>query len=161
MEDFLPALPVDAHPVPAADAVGQLPSLGYKSKAEVQQWALATATEWLDNHNTFRTLADLVRLKEALSIMEPLFREAASKEMSGKRDAFYGLELEKRNGATTWDYSNDPTWKQIEKVRKDHEAYLRTLKKPTEVRDEETGEVVTFYPPIPKYGRDVLAVSLK
>ncbi|GAB3975575.1 hypothetical protein GCM10028806_33440 [Spirosoma terrae] len=149
--DFLPALPV----LPILEGIEP------KSKEEIQSWAMERVTELLAWQNTFKVLDSLTRLKEILTVMEPIVREAASTEMAGKRDAFYGITLEKRNGAVQYDFSTDPTWVQLDKAKKDLEKYLKKLTGPAQETDPETGEVTTFYPPAKTYGKDSLAVSLK
>lgn len=100
------------------------------------------------------------KLKEALTLAEPSAFEAAS-QWSEKTFKVEGAEIQKKNAAGKWDYSNIPQYskakeriKQIEELAK--QAYA--AKKSNSVIVDENGEVVD--PPVYTEGRAIISVRL-
>ncbi len=92
------------------------------------------------------------RIREG--IRENVLNEAANYEAKFE---LFGNSLEKAEFATRYDYtvSNDPEWNQLDAIfktadanRKEREKFLRSLTKPMDVLDRETGELVTIRPPL-------------
>ncbi len=86
-------------------------------------------------------------------------KELNENELSLDIDKFetHGYKFAKKEAGTKYDFSNcnhprltDLYAKEtkINKEKKDIEALLKTLKNPTTIVDEETGDIVTINPPI-------------
>lgn len=95
--------------------------------------------------------------------------DSASDKYSEKSFEVFGARLEKGDTWTEYDYHTcaDPEWerfrvdeKSAANSRKEREKFLRTLKEPMTVVDEESGEVYQIKPPL-KRSTSGLKVFLK
>ena len=100
------------------------------------------------------------KLKEVMPLVEPLAYEAAS-HWSEKTFVVMGAEIQKKNAAGKWDYSNIPQYakakeqvKSIEELAK--QAYAS--KKHGSVIVDANGEVVE--PPLYTEGKSIISVKL-
>jgi hypothetical protein len=86
-------------------------------------------------------------------------KELNENELSLDIDKFetHGYKFAKKEAGTKYDFTNcnhprladlSVKEKEINKEKKDIEALLKTLKNPTTIVDEETGDIVTINPPI-------------
>jgi len=86
-------------------------------------------------------------------------KELNENELSLDIDKFetHGYKFAKKEAGTKYDFSNcnhprltdlSVKEKEINKEKKDIEALLKTLKNPTTIVDEETGDIVTINPPV-------------
>lgn len=100
-------------------------------------------------------------------IRENINSEAA--KFSEREIEMFGARLEKSEVGTKYDYAStgDVVWetrdssvKAAESLRKEREAFLRTLRQPMTVVDESTGEVTQIKPPL-KRSTTFVKVSLK
>jgi hypothetical protein len=75
----------------------------------------------------------------------------------GKNYARFGAVLTQTELGVKWDYSNcnDPeltklqqAFNESKKALEDRQKYLKTLKKSQTIVDEDSGEIVTIYPPV-------------
>lgn len=101
------------------------------------------------------------------SIKENLLREAG--KYSEKKFNAYGFEVEKTEVATKYDYSTcgDPIYnqrlqifKEAEKQLKERAEFLKSLREPLVLVDDESGEVARIVPPL-KTSQDGLKFSMK
>lgn len=93
--------------------------------------------------------------KVAESAIAPEVEREAAKY--GKSFDFMGAKCEWVPTYTEYDYSRDVTWATLRDAveaavekRKQREAFLKTVKDPMKLVDEETGEVMQIYPPVKK-----------
>ncbi len=75
--------------------------------------------------------------------------EAAEKYGKGKF-GLNGAEYEVKEMGVKYNYEHcgDPKWKRLKEDLKDRETLLKSLKESMAMVDEETGEVITIYPPL-------------
>lgn len=68
------------------------------------------------------------------------------------------VSLTTQNGRAFYDFKvcNDPVFESLKDELKAREEMLKSLTKPTEIPDEETGEVLLLNPPIKKQGISVV-----
>lgn len=71
------------------------------------------------------------------------------------------VSLQTQNTRAFYDYKNcnDPVYIELlssQNKLKEREKYLQSIKKTTDVVDEETGEVITINPPIKKQGQTIV-----
>lgn len=134
--------------------------LGMASKKELVSIAQATIKERIDS-GLYDPLQDFIYVKRIVEFGAALLdslKKSAIKEAAKYEKGFTlsGAKVELYQNSS-WDYSVDPTWskvnEQVQKLSKwleEHEKYLKTLQAPKAVPDEETGEVITYYPPVQK-----------
>ena len=143
-----------------SDIIPLQESIPYKKK-EIEAWALELIQRKLETENTFKLLGEITRLKEMIVVVDPVIRRAAIQEMSSKKDAYHGMELETRGGKKTYDFTVDPVWVRINAMLKGHESRLKALKSATKIADPETGEEYLAQIIPVRQGDDILAVTLK
>lgn len=94
---------------------------------------------------------------------------SAAGKFSEREIEMFGAKLEKSEVGVKYDYAStgDAIWEQrdagvnaAESLRKEREAFLRTLRQPMTVVDESTGEVTQIKPPI-KRSTSFVKVHLK
>jgi len=105
----------------------------------------------------------LAAFKQVEKIQEKIketLRTAAVSEMSkyGEKEVTkYGMTFEPMEAGVSYDYSvcNDPELTQLQEVLAKYQAklktrqtFLRALKEPVEIVDEDTGEITKLYPPV-------------
>jgi len=69
--------------------------------------------------------------------------------------SYHGVEM-KVKCKGDWDYSNDAEWVRLKNLLKDREEFLKGVKESFNQVNEETGEVVTIFPPIRKWSKDFI-----
>ena len=94
----------------------------------------------LETHSMLHTIQEIAKALKA-TITEHLMDEIQHEE-----DVFtrYGYDIQKMEVGTRYDYSRDAKWQELDKAKKEHEKFLKGLRK--EMVDPDTGEV--FTPPI-------------
>jgi hypothetical protein len=111
-------------------------------------------------------------LRKALDNIDTQIKDSvyseATKYPEKKFEAFGGV-VEKAETGVSYSYSDchDPVWHdltaQAELIKsklKDRETFLKTLKEPITMVDEQTGETTKIYPPVKK-GQEFIKVSFK
>jgi len=110
--------------------------------------------------NPLQLLVMLRALEKTTETVIDCIRENINTEASkySEREInLYGATLEKSEVGAKYDYAstNDVIWEQrdaavkaAESLRKEREAFLRTLREPMTVVDESTGEVTQIRPPL-------------
>jgi hypothetical protein len=106
---------------------------------------------------------ELLVMLRSLEAVSELVREDIEENVLKEADKYsekviqqYGARIEKREVSVKYAYpsSQDVQWEQLDSQiatlqfkRKQREEFLRTLKEPLTVVDEETGEVTKIHPP--------------
>lgn len=130
------------------------------TKSELIQLSEAYIDQLLADKPTLEVLETVTRLTMVLDVMTRKVREKTKQEYTGNPGQYKNIQIEFRGGRKTYDFSNDETWKQLQKVIKEHESFLKTLKQVTTVVDEETGESTSFAPPVVKQSDTTMVVNL-
>lgn len=106
---------------------------------------------------------------ESFKQLETDIRPIAEEESYGKGYVKHGVSVEEKMNGVKYDFSNcgDKEWEEINaefeaiKLRKEkRETFLKTLTKPLELVDTDTGETYTIHPPI-KSGKIGLTLTIK
>ncbi|PRY38517.1 hypothetical protein CLV58_109244 [Spirosoma oryzae] len=130
------------------------------SKAEIEQVAGNYIAARIASEPTLGLLEQIERAEIALNVMKARVRETVRTEYRNQGGSYGGIQLRFSPGRKTYDFSNDPEWVQLDEAKKQRETYLKALKTPQTLVDEETGETTRICPPIIKQGDDILSVSL-
>lgn len=100
-------------------------------------------------------------LEKVMENIKPVLDEMARSEAEkhGKSFEIMGAKVELREAGTRYDYSSCgyPKWersaaelKAKQEEVKGHEKFLQSLKGSMTIADEDTGEIITIYPPVKK-----------
>jgi hypothetical protein len=90
-------------------------------------------------------------------LLDKMARDEA--ELHGKSFDYMGAKVELREAGTRYDYSGCgfPKWERAnaelkakQEEVKVHEKFLQSLQGPIVIADEDTGEIITIYPPVKK-----------
>jgi hypothetical protein len=146
----------------ASSALSILP----KTAKEIKSFGLKLVDEI--NNGTINPL-ELARYKKSLEVLfeaikEPL-RDASLEEAAkygSKEFDFLGAIYKTAEYGTKYDYeaTGDPVWKDLNEKKKDRENFLKSLKEKHTYVDEETGDVITIYPPV-KTSTTSVSVTIK
>lgn len=116
-----------------------------------------------------KALINAAKFKYIGTELEKLIRPIVEEKQREKSITLYYAEINRKQTGVKWDYSNcnDPIWNEhvinfefYKKEMADREAFLQTIKSPTPIIIEETGEVVTINPPI-RTAKDGIEIKLK
>lgn len=111
------------------------------------------------NFDSLKGLILAAKGKALFTDLEKELRPLAENDYLNKLEKGYAahdVNIEQAPTKTDYDYSvcNDPEWENLDGVvkantelKKHREAFLKTLKKPMEIVDRDTGETYTIYPP--------------
>ena len=117
---------------------------------------------YLDPHDTYIAFKKVEKFVETIL---PFIKEHIDETKLSVAYKKHGVSLTAQNGRPTWDYSNcgdvihrdlSRTLKETQSEVKEREKFLQSITKPTEVADEETGEVVMLNPPIKRQSLNVI-----
>lgn len=104
------------------------------------------------NINPIELKIRLKWIERLIDAIDKPIKDAVLREASkfGKRFEHNGFRIEETETGTSYDYSNDVIWNTLKEKIKEREAFLKTLKEPLSIVDEETGEITICVPPIKK-----------
>lgn len=123
----------------------ELAPLATKSKAEITELAQKQIAYIKENGDAENTFAFLKKCSTLLDLVTDGVKEDAMTAIGRGSDYFHGVKMTVES-RTTYNYSNDPIWKNLQKQMKERESLLKAIKEPIEVLDPESGEVVKVYP---------------
>jgi len=123
----------------------ELAPLATKSKSEITELAQKQIDYIKENGDAENTFAFLKKCSTLLDLVTDGVKEDAMTAIGRGSDYFHGVKMTVES-RTTYNYSNDPIWKNLQKQMKERESLLKAIKEPIEVLDPESGEVVTVYP---------------
>lgn len=123
----------------------ELAPLATKSKVEITELAQKQIDYIKGNGDAENTFAFLKKCSTLLDLVTDGVKEDAMTAIGRGSDYFHGVKMTVES-RTTYNYSNDPIWKNLQKQMKERESLLKAIKEPIEVLDPESGEVVTVYP---------------
>lgn len=135
-------------------------------KGRAEQAVQAVKDGWVD---PIEASIMIKKTEAVLDYMKEEIKPLALSKMVEKSNSLYGVDITKSMFGVKYDYSvcQDPIWDELnlqkidlDKALKAREAFLKTLEKPKKELIEETGEVVTLYPPI-KTGTEGLTLKVK
>lgn len=127
----------------------ELAPLATKSKAEIAELAQKQIDYIKENGDAENTFAFLKKPIELFELVIDGIKGDAMTAIGRGSDYFHGVKMTVES-RTTYNYSNDPIWKSLQKLMKERESLLKAIKEPIEVLDPESGEVVVVYPAIKK-----------
>lgn len=128
-------------------------------KKEIQELAVSQARQMLEKakEDPLKLRIYIKRMIEFLSVYDKEIDEAVREEaekFGEKSFKLEGAKIELAEVGVKYDYSKSPLWieydkrhKEIEEIKKDHEKFLKSLKEPMTMVDENTGETIKLYPP--------------
>ena len=131
------------------------------SKKELEVWADYQIQEMIASQPTIPLLEQVKRIQTVASVMEEALREAVKKEYAGNPGNYQGLHIAFTGGRKKLDYSRDVVWNRLATQLSDREELLKGLKEPIQVFDEQTGELLTAYPPLVTYGKESISITLR
>lgn len=124
------------------------------------------------NIDTLTVLARIEFLSQVLDAAKAVIRERANDELDlygpeAKTGVVkHGVTFKHKETAVKYDFSNVDFWNQLKQeeevhtnTRKEFESFLKTIKKPTEIADPETGEMIKVAPPI-KSSKTTVEITL-
>lgn len=126
------------------------------SKKEITQMAEAMMTN-ADSINVIKLAAQSAKFQHLASeidknIKEHLFSDL--RKFEGSKTTAYGIDFSEMEGGVKYDYSETESWCKIQfeidrlkEKQKEVETFCKALKTPAKMLDEETGELMDFYPP--------------
>lgn len=123
----------------------ELAPLATKSKVEITELAQKQIDYIKENGNAENTFAFLKKCSTLLDLVTDGVKEDAMTAIGRGSDYFHGVKMTIES-RTTYNYLNDPIWKNLQKQMKERESLLKAIKEPIEVLDPESGEVVVVYP---------------
>jgi len=132
---------------------GQILDLSKKEIAQMAESFMANA-DAIDTVKLAAQLAKFTLLSAEMDkhLKEHLFADLR-KHKDGKLSAF-GVDFSEMEGGVKYDYSETETWcklqfeiDRLKEKQKEVEAFCKALKSKTSTLDEETGELMDFYPP--------------
>ena len=132
---------------------GQILDLSKKEIAQMAESFMANANA-IDTVKLAAQLAKFTLLSAEMDkhLKEHLFADLR-KHKDGKLSAF-GVDFSEMEGGVKYDYSETETWcklqfeiDRLKEKQKEVEAFCKALKSKTSTLDEETGELMDFYPP--------------
>ena len=131
---------------------------GPSNGAEIESFALQTIAQIEDGeYSALELFIKCKAFQKSIDLILQGVEESAINEAQreGKSFAKYNASVSIREMGTKWFYdkTNDPTIKEIQEEKadiieqeKDRQTFLKSLKFPTVVLNEETGELVQIFP---------------
>jgi hypothetical protein len=132
---------------------GQILDLSKKEIAQMAESFMANA----DSINTVKLAAQLAKFQLLASEMDKHIKEHLFVDLRQNKDSklsAFGVDFSEMEGGVKYDYSETESWcklqfeiDRLKEKQKDVEAFCKALKSKTSTLDEETGELMYFYPP--------------
>lgn len=99
-----------------------------------------------------KVLAMSKKMEYVVKRINERIKEATERELAkhGEKANLFSCEMAYVPTYTKYDFSNDRKWEELNKAIKEREEFLKALKMPVTVVDDETGEIITVRPPIKK-----------
>jgi hypothetical protein len=125
---------------------------------ELNPLELAIRMKWMEDY-----------MKEAKEAIRPHVLTSVNKYTKGEEIACYGSRIEPMEAGTRYDYSGcgDVVWNELQKAKEAHdklikerEKFLQSIKGQQTLVDDSTGEVYTVFPP-KKTSTSTYKVTLK
>ena len=123
-----------------------------ENKEQINSFA-QSITEYVKSgeEDPIRIAARIKAAVNSLNLIQKSIEEdvkVEAEKYSEKTIEFDGLVIEKGSKSTyKYDVCNDPYLTNATKVKKDRETFLKALKEPTTIVDEDTGETFELFPP--------------
>lgn len=117
------------------------------SKVELEQLSSKQADEIILSGAAEKSWAFLSKLEYLIKQTKERIEESAIDEIEKGNDFGFGVKMKIFERETT-SYKNSKEWLKIDGKRKDFEKFLKSLKTPVTLLDEETGEIVQHEPPV-------------
>lgn len=134
-------------------AAGQIVDL---SKKEITQMAEVLIVN-VDSINIIKLAAQSAKFQLLASEMDKHIKEhlfTDLRKFEGSKTSAYGIDFSEMEGGVKYDYSETESWvnlqNQIDALKekqKEVETFCKALKASVKMLDEETGELMDFYPP--------------
>lgn len=129
------------------------------TKFQTQELGFDFADELIRTKTPQEAASEITRLKAFIEVVDTRIREELKFVPPGE---YYGCQISIKKGRTTWDYSTDPEWRELQEQIKLREKFLQTLKAPIEYIDDESGEIsVLAMPPIKKESEPSISITIK
>jgi hypothetical protein len=132
---------------------GQILDLSKKEIAQMAESFMVNA----DSINTVKLAAQLAKFQLLASEMDKHIKEHLFVDLRQNKDSklsAFGVDFSEMEGGVKYDYSETESWcklqfeiDRLKEKQKDIEAFCKALKSKTSTLDEETGELMDFYPP--------------
>lgn len=117
------------------------------SKIDIEQLSSKQADEIILSGSAEKSWAFLSKLEYLIAQTKERIKESAIAEIDKGNDFGFGVKMKVFERETP-SYKNSKTWLNLDAKKKDLEKFLKALKEPTTVYDEETSELITHEPPI-------------
>ena len=132
---------------------GQILELNKKEIAQMAENFMANA----DAIDTVKLAAQLAKFTLLSAEMDKHLKEHLFTDLRKHKDSklsAYGVDFSEMEGGVKYDYSETESWcklqfeiDRLKEKQKEVEAFCKALKSKTSTLDEETGELMDFYPP--------------
>ena len=132
---------------------GQILDLNKKEIAQMAENFMANA----DSINTVKLAAQLAKFTLLSAEMDKHLKEHLFIDLRQNKDgklSAFGVDFSEMEGGVKYDYSETESWCKIQfeidrlkEKQKEVETFCKALKAPVKMLDEETGELMDFYPP--------------
>ena len=132
---------------------GQILELSKKEITQMAENFMANA----DSINTVKLAAQLAKFQLLASEMDKHIKDHLFVDLRQNKDSkltAFGVEFSEMEGGVKYDYSETESWcklqfeiDRLKEKQKEVEAFCKALKSKTSTLDEETGELMDFYPP--------------
>lgn len=132
---------------------GQILDLSKKEIAQMAESFMANA----DAINIVKLAAQLAKFQLLASEMDKHIKDHLFVDLRQNKDSklsAFGVDFSEMEGGVKYDYSETESWcklqfeiDRLKEKQKEVEAFCKALKSKTSTLDDETGELVDFYPP--------------
>jgi len=126
------------------------------SKKEITAMAEASIVN-IDYVDVIKLSAQVAKFQLLISELEKQIKDKLFTDLrkfQGSKVTAYGIDFSEMEGGVKYDYSETESWcklqfeiDRLKEKQKEVETFCKALKAPAKMLDEETGELMDFYPP--------------
>ena len=117
------------------------------TKLEIEKLSEKQAEEIIQSGAAEKSWAFLSKLEYLIAQTKERIKNEAIVEIEKGNDFGFGIKMKVFERETP-SYKNSKAWLNLDTRRKELEKFLKSIKEPTSILDEETGEVMTHEPPV-------------
>ena len=125
------------------------------SKKDLVALAETQGKEIIESGDSVVAFAFIKKIETLLKTLKDAIKDDAVTLVGRGEDRALGMGL-KIKSKPDWKYDKDQTWVEIKERLEAHQKFLQSIKVPTSVVDEATGEVIEYHPAYKVYSKDFL-----
>ncbi len=120
--------------------------LAHMGKSDIKALAQRQIDYVKESGDSENTAAFIKKIQVLLDEVQNGIKESAIDSVGRGSNYFHGVKMQ-ISSITTYDYKKDAVWVDLKRKLTERETFLKGLKEPITVLNEETGEITTAYPP--------------